>query len=292
MGPRALVAPDWELYGVQLEDTVAHYDTLDGRTLVEASNRVDIYAPRFGAVRKVTQLNVNEFVQGATGLAQPTAIIGAAESLAANTTLQRTQLGNDVGTAMSSQYLGKLGDGMVSLAVGPNGFQDAFLPFENLELIRTGKYHNGEKPRLSQANLAAITWSNDQMAQVSIDQQAAQGFTGDQSTGVIYSVKDLRDSPKLRVVKVASTQTANPGDTIDFTIRFDNVGDQPIGNIVIIDSLTTRLEYVPDSVQSSVPAAFSHEPNEGDSLRLRWEITEKPLEPGEGGIVRFQCRVR
>ena len=57
--------------------------------------------------------------------------------------------------------------------------------------------------------------------------------------------------PKLRIIKVASTQTAIPGETVDFTLRVDNIGTQVVGNAVILDSLTTRLEYVPDSAQSS-----------------------------------------
>jgi hypothetical protein len=60
---------------------------------------------------------------------------------------------------------------------------------------------------------------------------------------------------------------------------------------VLVDNLTTRLEYVPGSAQASVKAAFAVEPNEGESLVLRWEIDD-PLDPGEGGIVRFRCRVR
>ena len=64
-----------------------------------------------------------------------------------------------------------------------------------------------------------------------------------------------------------------------------------IGDVTIIDNLTTRLEYVPDTAQCSIPAAFSTQVNEGDSLVLRWEITD-PLEPGEGGVIRFDCRVR
>src|SRR5260221_1730481 len=47
------VAPSGELQGVELEDTVAVYDTLTGETCVEPSNRVCLYSPRFAAVRKV-----------------------------------------------------------------------------------------------------------------------------------------------------------------------------------------------------------------------------------------------
>ena len=50
-----------------------------------------------------------------------------------------------------------------------------------------------------------------------------------------------------------------------FTLRFDNCGDQPIGNVVIVDSLSTRLEYVPDSAECSLDAKFSTQPNEGGS---------------------------
>ena len=97
--------------------------------------------------------------------------------------------------------------------------------------------------------------------------------------------------PKLRVVKVASTQFAEPGDEVDFTIRFDNIGNQTIGNVTIIDNLSPRLEYVPESAQCSLAAEFFTEPNDGDSLVVRCEVTD-PLEPGNGGVVRFRCRVR
>ena len=61
--------------------------------------------------------------------------------------------------------------------------------------------------------------------------------------------------------------------------------------MTILDSLSTRLEYVPDSAQCSVDAKFSTQPNEGDSVVVRCEVT-KPLDPGKGGILRFRCRVR
>ncbi len=48
------VNQDWTVRNLDTEDTVGHYDTLDGRVIVEPSNRVCIYAPRFAAVRKVT----------------------------------------------------------------------------------------------------------------------------------------------------------------------------------------------------------------------------------------------
>ena len=97
--------------------------------------------------------------------------------------------------------------------------------------------------------------------------------------------------PCLRICKLASTHSANPGDIVEFTLRFDNVGDQPLDNVTVVDNLTTRLELVPGSGQCSKESQFYCEPNKEGSLVLRWEIGES-LKPGEGGIARFKCVVR
>ncbi len=41
------IEADWTVKGLQLEDTIAHFDTLEGETMVASSNRVCMYAPRF-----------------------------------------------------------------------------------------------------------------------------------------------------------------------------------------------------------------------------------------------------
>ncbi len=74
---------------------------------------------------------------------------------------------------------------------------------------------------------------------------------------VLYEHKGAR----IRLCKVASEQMANPGDVISFTIRFDNVGEQPLSNLVITDSLTPRLEFVPGSDKSSLKGRFTATPN-------------------------------
>ena len=61
--------------------------------------------------------------------------------------------------------------------------------------------------------------------------------------------------------------------------------------MTIIDNLTTRLEYVPNTAKSTVAANFSSVPNGAGSTVLRWEITD-PLKPGEGGVLQFKCRVK
>src|SRR5262249_26517802 len=41
------VKKDWTVVGLDQQDTIAHYDTLDGQVQVAASNCVCVYAPRF-----------------------------------------------------------------------------------------------------------------------------------------------------------------------------------------------------------------------------------------------------
>lgn len=289
--PGVAVAPDLAVHGLGVEDTVAHYDAVDGSTLVEASNRVCIYAPRFGAVRSVTNLVASEQIDQPIGVALPASLARHDDVQGPVSSLQREQARGDLAMQIPNAYQSRLGEGAISSALGLASFQDAFLPFEDLQIIRLGAYHASEKARLSEGVAAALTWSGDQSVQVLLDLQAAVATTSYEELATIYSVEDLRDSPKLRVIKVASTQSAQPGDTVDFTIRFDNVGDQPLANIVLVDNLTTRLEYVPDSAQASVNATFTSEPNDAQSHVLRWEISD-PLQPGEGGIVRFRCVVR
>ena len=66
--------------------------------------------------------------------------------------------------------------------------------------------------------------------------------------GVVYQTDEPGD-PRLRLIKCASKHHALPGEEVEFTLRFDNIGDQVIGNVTIIDNLTTRLEYVPNTAQ-------------------------------------------
>jgi hypothetical protein len=62
-------------------------------------------------------------------------------------------------------------------------------------------------------------------------------------------------------------------------------------NVTILDRLTTRLEYVADSAESSMEAQFSATQVEEGSTVLRWDI-KGPIRVGEGGILKFQCLVK
>jgi uncharacterized repeat protein (TIGR01451 family) len=285
------VSQDWQIRGLEMEDAVAHYDTLDGRTVVEPTNEVFIYSPRFGAVRQVVGLISNEERQKATGIDVPIKLDTPTITRLVGSAKQNIQPNDEIGARPPLAMRTKQGRDVLSSTVVLRGFQSTFKAYEDLAIIRQGRIEGTEMPFLARGSNAAIAWSRTQAVQVILDRKNAMVEVKYDKTSSLYMLTEPPGHPKLRVAKVASTPFAEPGDEVDFTIRFDNVGDQTIGNVTIVDSLNTRLEFVPDSAQCSVDAQFFTEPNEGDSVVVSCEVTN-PLEPGKGGILRFRCRVR
>ena len=289
-GLTAGVRADWKVEGLEQEDTIAHYDTVDGRTVVTPSNQVCIYAPRFGVVRRSIDLHEYARSDMPGGMETPLALAKIDENERATTSLNRLEptinrAEDPANLARNRNQLGELGRDLVV-----EEYDGSLAAYADLQLIRAGTVSNNEKALLSRASLAAISWAGDQSPQITIGEKHAQASISDKQPGVIYHLHDPK-KPTLRLVKLASTGLASPGDEVEFTLRFDNIGSQVVGNVTIMDNLTTRLEYVEGSQKSSVKADFSTQPNTGGSVVLRWEITE-PIEAGEGGVLQFKCKVR
>jgi uncharacterized repeat protein (TIGR01451 family) len=292
-GVEVSVLADWTVRNLDITDTVAHYDTLRGETVVEPSNRICIYAPRFAAVRTVKGLNAYQLNDGPVA-AQDRAVPNANKEtvFAASNTL-RVQPRGQFGLKPTTIYRGRnMGVPLEGIEV-PAALVSGFSPHEDFSIIKLGVTNLEEKARLASSVDAAIAWTGAESVSVVFDGKLpVESVTNvaDVAAEQIYRY-DLLGKPRLRIVKTASKQNARPGEIVDFTLRFDNIGDQTIGNVTIIDNLTTRLEYVDGSVQSSVGANFVTHDNEADSLVLRWEVTD-PLKVGDGGIIRFKARVR
>ncbi len=286
------VGDQWEIKGLEQEDCVGHFDTLDGRTLVEASNRVYIYSPRFAAVRKVVSLVSNDQFNRAADVHLPTKLVGPTSTQPVASSKQNLQADRQVGVRLAGSFRTRWGDGVMSTTNKAREFeQDSFKPYENVKAIRAGIFDEAEMAHLARGAAAATAWTSKQAVQVILDHRAASVVLSNQELQSFFTANEPPGDPKLRVIKVADNQFAELGEEVAFTIRFDNVGNQVIGNVTIVDNLTTRLEYVPDSGQCSLDAQFFTEPNAGDSLVIRCEIAD-PLEPGAGGIIRFRCVVR
>jgi uncharacterized repeat protein (TIGR01451 family) len=276
--------------GLQMEDTVARFTTLDGKDHVEPSNKVELYSPRFCAVRQVVDVEVDQQRHRAAGLAEPVKAVGPRTSEPVATNTQDLQPIRGIGTNPAGQLRGRLTYAAHQTELLPHAFDFGFRAFENISLIRTGIYVGNEQPILARGAQAAVAWTRNEGVEVILDEHAAAADIAGQKPQETI-VFGTSPSPRLRIVKVASTPVAEPGDEVSFTIRFDNLGPQPIGSVQIIDSLTTRLEYVSGSAQCSLKAHFSTQPNEGESLVVRC-VLDDPLPNGKGGVFRFRCIVR
>ena len=285
------IADDWTVHGLDPEDSIAHYDTLNGETHVTASNKVCLYSPRFFAVRRVdgllqkkqydmpiaydttTRLSRQDDLNGPKAVNQPIP--------------PNTYLGTKGSDTFQERTSGRTVDNTHVLAT----FRNEFEPYENFNIIVRGSHLNSEKTRLAAKMLAAATWGAADGLQLVIDGIVSDESKSATSAGQTFTYELPTGKSRMRIVKVASQENAQLGETVEFTFRFDNVGDQTIGNVTIIDNLTNRLEYVEGSAQCSLEADFLTVDADTGSLILRWEITA-PMEVGDGGIIRFQCRVR
>jgi uncharacterized repeat protein (TIGR01451 family) len=98
------------------------------------------------------------------------------------------------------------------------------------------------------------------------------------------------DEP-LELCKSCSTDKAQIGDVVTYTIKYANKSCQPIHDVAIVDSLIERLDYIPGSQKSSREAIFVTQQNEVGTLILRWEIKD-PIAAKQGGEVSFQARIK
>jgi len=285
------INPNWRVRGLDIEDTVVHYDTLDGNTLVTPSNRVHIYAPRFAAVRKTYGLFQHE--QHACGgvLYSPEKLVRYNEVGLVSDMEQPVQANREVGSKGANIFLDPLRTVDAGGAQRVTGFEGGLRPYENFEIIRLGIFSEDEKPQLAKHIEAAAAWEEKQAVQV---MSQGRQLTISSVSQVLEGMHQYTLPPgrqRVRIVKVASKKDALPGEIIEFTLRFDNVGDQAIGNVTVLDNLSPRLAFIPGSAKCSVQANFRTEENERGSHVLRWEIIA-PLKVGEGGVIHFQCRVR
>jgi uncharacterized repeat protein (TIGR01451 family) len=289
-GLPAAVRADWTVDGLEQEDAIAHYDTLDGRVVVTPSNRVCVYAPRFAAIRRVENLLANERRQLIDVALEETAPTISAEAQPVVASTQRTGVAINLGQRPASLYRGREQAAELVQVIAPGEFYNTLGAYANLEIIRTGQIDGSEQPTIKRIVQAAVVWNGDQSAQVAFSNLQAVAVVGLKQPGTIYQTDEPGD-PRLRLVKLVSTSHALPGEEIEFTLRFDNIGDQTIGNVTIMDNLTTRLEYVANSAKSTMQAVFTSVPNGTGSTVVRWEI-EGPLKPGDGGVLQFKCRVK
>jgi uncharacterized repeat protein (TIGR01451 family) len=97
--------------------------------------------------------------------------------------------------------------------------------------------------------------------------------------------------PGLAVIKRVSAGEAEQGDVVTFVIQYRNMGNTPIREVTVVDSLLPRLGYVKGSARGPKGTVFSAEENRVGSTELKW-VLPAPVPPGVEGHVSFDAVVR
>jgi uncharacterized repeat protein (TIGR01451 family) len=118
---------------------------------------------------------------------------------------------------------------------------------------------------------------------------------GVQVLGALVEPEQLTASPSLGPLTV--TKIIDPpgpkqsGDIVTITIRYANTGLKPVSELVVSDSLSGRLEYMPGSAETDRAANFTAAENEAGSVVMRWELPGE-LFPGQAGTIKFKVKIR
>lgn len=116
-----------------------------------------------------------------------------------------------------------------------------------------------------------------------------------------------------KVIRYVEPATAIPGNTMMYTITFENIGDKPVSKIVVNDPLPnnsrylagtaagkhTEITYSVDGKYFDVPEKIKIKDKDGKPkvasagkyTHIRW-VYKKDLMPGEVGKVTFKTKIR
>ena len=156
---------------------------------------------------------------------------------------------------------------------------------ENRQIEAPQVLNAGQRPSVALSIEGLLT-----VEQMQATVQATGRLMGAEVVGLCLPPGQPPDRP-LVLCKWADKQSAHVGDVVTFYLRYTNTGGQPMTAVVVSDSLTGRLEYVPGSAVADRAAIFTTQVNEAGSVILRWEFGGS-LPPKQSGIVRFQARIR
>lgn len=285
------VDPSRNLSGLDIEDTVGTFDTLEGERFVVPSNRVAIYAPRFAAVRKIARLSTESMPTRLARFEDMVELESTRGKDISSTTLQQVQLQSNAMHMRARGFIDQTRGIAADNVLQPRRADDQTRSSNYYQHTRYRGFANSEGARLELAAIAARSWEDNLGLQIVANRRQAVIARDAAKVHELVTVKTDDGESQLKVLKQASTIAAKCGEEIEFTVSIENVGARKIENVAVIDNLTTRLEYVPDSAECSLEADFSSERNEAESLVLRWEI-KQPLDIGQSGLIRFKCRVR
>lgn len=189
----------------------------------------------------------------------------------------------------------------------PNGFDHQQRAMAHVGAVGTGSIRERQQPMLEIA-LTKPAGFEGRVRPSSFVGKVGTGFfigtsrpavyaqvAGIKVVGVVVEPEQLTAFPFLCPLTVTKSVDPpgpkEPGELVTITIKYANTGNKAVDDVVISDSLSGRLEYVPGTAQSDRPSNFAASENEVGSAVVRWELPGTLL-PGQSGTVKFRAKVR
>ncbi len=283
-----------EMAGLDTEDTVAEFKDENGKNHVKASNRVAVYAPRFGAIRTVAGPGIDIKVDKAAGATDIAGIDSLNERVGLDTRSLNTPAS---GLAMREGASG------IEIAQPAHLARKSDSAFQNNKVDRglESKTAIGmgllEMSTIQELNLQIVEPATSDIktgfGQTAATTQATQVYATFRLQATVGTEKNGRKG-EIHITKEASPLVAKSGDIITFKINFRNIGDYNIHDVRIIDNLTPRLQYVEGTGQIDTPGGagggLTAVPNREGSQTLEFTLDE-PLKGGDSGTLTFNARV-
>ena len=280
--------------GFDSEDTVAEFTDHTGESRVTASNRVAVYAPRFGSVRTVTGLLADTKIDRAAGTRDALTVGNLRTGKAAQEHVHDTILS---GLETRDRV-----DGMIaSRPPMETRRTDAASQSRKVDEGAEGRSYSGSNTfnrrdgiAQQQQVLNAIVWTRDLYPVITATTTSASEITAEFKVQQTVGVEDERETKgAIHIVKLTDRDVAQSGDVITFTIRFENTGDFDVYDVRIVDNLTPRLDYVTGTakIDEQHPGAVAVEPNGEGSSILTFTL-DNALKGHDGGTITFDAKVR
>jgi uncharacterized repeat protein (TIGR01451 family) len=281
-----------QVTGLGASETVAQFSRPGEPPRVVASNQICLYAPRFGLVRSTSASIAGLYKEGPRGVDHRLrrAALEARESAKSRSkrdeaqSVRRRELVSIVAMLEPPAALDEL------RVIAAMLRQDHF---ENLSgRTSPNSVDQADEARIAMSIEAAKAWTLDQFPSYTAITEGGAQISSSAVTGEIQQVREPYKRPgELVLRKTVNPPQAKAGDIVEFVIEYFNVGEQSLESVSIIDSLTARLEYIPNSAATDRRAVFTAAPNEVESQELRWDISD-PLPAGKSGVVWFEAKVR
>jgi uncharacterized repeat protein (TIGR01451 family) len=281
-----------EMQGLETEDAAVEYrDDLNKRH-VKPTNKVCIYAPRFASVSSISE--PIEDVGGGRPVQAIAAQTGAGLANREGTFAQHQrdaterlvtrQRGSGVTTDASAEA--------VEQPIAPSGHAHTADIAQEFTFLRTGQVKQADEARLAASITAALALSRNQNPVITAKSEQGIELRNTFLQRELVGQENRHNGHgMIRVVKLVDQKLAVPGDVVTFTIRYDNIGDREVHDVVIVDNLTPRLEYVDDSAECDAAGHLDIEDNGEGSVILRW-VLDEPVPGRKGGVVSFKALVR